>query len=67
MFDPPVCLKENKEYELVSLITGPTSWYGEGGQQTVKSQGVQFTFRDWDGAANGISFERGQFPTLFIG
>ena len=67
MFDPPVCLKENKEYELVSLIMGPTSWYGEGGQQTVKSQGVQFTFRDSDATGNGTSVARGQFPTLFIG
>ena len=27
-FDRPVCLMENKEYELLSRIKGPGSWYG---------------------------------------
>ena len=66
-FDRPVCLVENKEYELVSLIKGPVSWYGEEGQQTVESQGVQFTFRNSDGSSNGTCVTRGQFPTLYIG
>jgi len=65
-FDRPVCLVENKEYQLVSFIKGPRSWYGEGGQQTVESQGVQFTFRNLDGIY-GTCVERGQFPTLFVG
>ena len=66
-FDRPVCLEENKEYELVSLIKGPRSWYGEGGKQTVESQGVKFTFRKSDGINNGTFVTRGQFPILFIG
>jgi len=66
-FDRPVCLKENKEYKLVSLIKGPVSWYGGEGQETVKSEGVQLTFRTSNGDANGTDNTRGQFPALLIG
>jgi len=66
-FDRPVCLVENKEYQLVSLIKGPVSWYGDQGQETVESEGVQVTFRNSDATDNGTSVATGQFPTLFIG
>jgi len=66
-FDRPVCLVESREYELLSLIKGPASWYGDQGQQTVESQGVQFTFRNSDGRRNGTCVARGQFPSLYIG
>ena len=58
---------ENREYELVSLIKGPASWYGDQGQETVESEGVQVTFRNSGAGSNGTSVVRGQFPTLFIG
>ena len=44
LFDHPVILKANKEYEVKSLITGPPSWYGGDGQTSVECRGVQFTF-----------------------
>ena len=66
-FDRPVCLKENKEYKLVSLIKGPVSWYGGDGQESVKCKGVQFTFRTSNGIRNGTCVTAGQFPALFIG
>ena len=66
-FDRPVCLKEGKEYKLVSLIKGPLSWYGGGGQETVESEGVQFTFCTSKGNRNGTSVTGGQFPALIIG
>ena len=66
-FHRPVCLQENKEYELVSLIKGPESWFGEKGQETVDCQGVQFTFRSSGGDKNGTSDTGGQFPALLIG
>ena len=70
-FDRPACLKENKEYKLVSLIKGPISWYGGDGQETVESDGVQFTFRssndDANDDANGTSVTGGQFPALLLG
>ncbi|XP_078348840.1 BTB/POZ domain-containing protein 6-like [Oculina patagonica] len=65
-FGRPVYLEKNKEYKLMSLITGPKSWYGEGGQKTVESQGVRFTFRTSGGTANGTTETRGQFPALFF-
>ena len=67
LFDRPVCLVENKEYELVSLIKGPVSWYGEEGQNTVEYEGVQFFFRTSDDSGNWTSVTDGQFPTFFIG
>ena len=66
-FDCPVCLVENKEYELVSLIKGPMSWHGEAGQNTEKSKGVTFTFRNSRNSSNGTTVSRGQFPALLIG
>ncbi|KAL9956914.1 hypothetical protein ACROYT_G038474 [Oculina patagonica] len=66
-FNRPVCLEKNKEYKLLSLITGPKSWYGEGGQTTVESKGVRFTFRTSRGEANGTTDIRGQFPSFVIG
>jgi len=65
-FDHPVSLVENKKYEILSLIKGPPSLYGEKGQKTVNSQGVQFTFRTASGTNNGTTDETGQFPAFFI-
>jgi len=66
-FDRPACLLENKMYMLVSLINGPSSWYGEEGITHVESQGVRFTFRSSNGINNSTRDERGQFPALWIG
>ena len=67
-FDRPVSLAENKEYELVSLIKGPPSSFGDAGQKTVDSQGVQFTFRspDSETSTNGTRYEKGQFPAFLL-
>ena len=65
-FDRPVCLVENKEYQLVSLIKGPSSWYGEHGKTFVECQGVLFTFRTWRGKNNGTSEGMGQFPAFLF-
>ena len=67
-FDRPVALMENTEYELVSLIKGPSSSFGAKGQKTVDSQGVQLTFRFPDGGtlSNGTTDEKGQFPAFLI-
>jgi len=65
-FDRPVYLVKNKEYELVSLIKGPPSLYGEKGEKTVDSEGVQFTFRTAAGRTNGTTDEKGQFLAFLI-
>ena len=64
-FDHPVCLVENKKYKLESLIKGPTSWYGIGGQKSVECQGVVFTFSASLDQLYCSSETVGQFPVLF--
>ena len=54
LFDRPVRLVENKEYQIESNITGPKSWFGKEEQTSVECQGVVFTFRT----------SQGQFPVL---
>ena len=66
-FVRPVILKERKVYMLMSLKTGPRSWYGEEGQTFIDSQGIQFTFTTSNECNNGTTHARGQFPALFIG
>ena len=65
-FGRPVFLEENKEYELVSLVKGPKSWYGEDGQESVDCRGVLFTFRSSEDSLNGTSVKRGQFPAFLV-
>ena len=64
LFDHPVGLVENKEYELVSLIKGPPSCFGEEGRTAVETSGVQFVFRSLPAASNGTSDTKGQFPAF---
>ena len=64
LFDHPVGLVKNKEYELVSLIKGPSSCYGEGGKTPIEITGVQFFFRSSPISSNGTTDTRGQFPAL---
>ena len=64
-FERPVCLEENKEYKLESLIKGPKSWYGREGQTSVECQGVVFTFRTSRHRMFRTSEKGGQFPVLF--
>ena len=50
----------------MSLIKGSVSWYGGEGQETVESEGVQFTFCTSYSGNNGTSCFLGQFPALLI-
>ncbi|XP_078348836.1 BTB/POZ domain-containing protein 6-like [Oculina patagonica] len=65
-FGRPICLVESKEYQLVSHIKGPSSWYGQEGQASVECQGVRFTFRSTGGNNNGTCEVMGQFPALLF-
>ena len=66
LFDRPVILKANKEYNVKSLIKGPSSWRGENGQTLVECRGVQFTFRHCGGSSNGTNENSGQFPGILF-
>jgi len=65
LFDPPVRLVENKEYELTSLINGPLSWKGTEGQRSVESEGALFTFCTSPRHNYRTGEAVGQFPVLF--
>jgi len=65
LFNRPVCLLQNKEYGIVSLIKGPNSWYGVEGQTSVECQGVVFTFRTAEDQLYKTNEKIGQFPVLF--
>ena len=66
LFDRPVFLKDDKEYELISFTNGGMSWYGTEGQTLVECQGVQFTFRRSLISNNATSDTKGQFPAFLF-
>jgi len=67
LFDQPVYLEQNKRYEIVSLITGPHSWFGKEGKASVECGEVVFSLSDSDAAEPHRTFvSQGQFPALLF-
>jgi len=68
LFERPVCLKRNNCYEIVSLVCGDISWFGQNGKTKVETCGVIFTFSDSEqkGSGNGTNVSLGQFPALLF-
>ena len=66
MFDPPIRLEAHESYRLVSLIKGPSSWYGGEGVTSLKLRGVQVNFMKSMESANHTSKTRGQFPAFIF-
>ena len=66
MFSHPVYLEQDKRYEVVSLIRGPSSWSVETGKPAVEFQGVQFSFSYSNAATNGTGVNSGQFPSFLF-
>ena len=69
LFDDAVPIKQNNCYEVVSLVNGDPSWYGNIGKSTVECFGVTFTFNDSKDKTgnNGTDVNMGQFPALLFG
>ena len=65
-FDPPLCLHESKKYVVRSLISGPISWYGQGGKTSFECGQVQFNFYNSKGDNNGTGESSGQFSTFIF-
>ena len=65
-FDNPVCLKTDRTYEILSIIDGPASWYGESGKESVESQEILFSFSNSDLHTDETSVSKGQFPAFFF-
>jgi len=66
IFDHPVCLEQGKTYEIASVIKGPPSWYIINGKESVKAQGIQFSFSSSVDSVNGTNVNNGQFPALIF-
>ena len=58
-FEPSVALKANTRYRIGASITGPPSWYGQGGVASVESAGVKFSF--WNTGVGRTTVFKGQF------
>ena len=66
MFDHPVHLEQDKRYEVVSRIDGPTSWAVKGIKNPVEVQGVRFFFSYSAASTNGTRVDSGQFPAFLF-
>ena len=66
LFNNPVCLEANKQYNVESLINGLVRWYGTDGRTPVEAEGVQFTFSDPTDISNGTTVRGGQFPAFIF-
>ena len=68
LFDNPVHLKQNVCYELVSLIKGDCSFYGEKGKSIINCHGMYVSFRNSTETddSNGTTADKGQFPALLF-
>ena len=63
-FEPSVALKPNTTYQIAASITGPPSWYGQGGVSSLESSGVKFTF--WNIVPGQTTFTKGQFAEFLV-
>ena len=68
LFDDAVPIKQNIYYEVVSLINGSHSWFGDKGKSTVECFGVTFTFHNTEEETdnNNTTVNSGQFPVLLF-
>ena len=62
--EPSVALEANSRYEMIASITGPPSWYGQGGVSSVESSGVKFLFCII--SSNKTTFSKGQFAEFLF-
>ena len=63
-FEPSVALEANSQYLIRASITGPPSWYGQGGVSSVESSGVTFSFCNI--SPKRTSFSKGQFAEFLF-
>ena len=68
LFDDAVPIKQNICYEVVSLVNGDPSWFGDEGKRTVECFGVTFTFNNTEKKtdSNSTGVNKGQFPALLF-
>ena len=66
-FDNPVCLESNRTYEIISYIQGHESdWCGEGGEKSVDSEEILFSFSNSAASGGETHVSSGQFPSFLF-
>ena len=65
-FPEPVHIAPNVKYTVAVTLQGPRSYWGEGGEQSVTNDGVQFDFYKSSGETNGTDVDHGQIPGLIF-
>ena len=66
-FDNTVCLKTNRTYEIISYVLGPAiPWCGEGGEKSVDSQEILFSFSNSASSSYGTKVTSDQFPSFLF-
>ena len=67
LFDSAIDLKKTTDYQIESLISGPSSWGGSDGLCAVQISGVTFSFSTSVGKrGNGTNYSNGQFPEFLF-
>ena len=66
IFPEPVQLEADVVYTLTGSFSGPQSFYGQGGEKVVVSEGVEFMFCSSELSNNGTSVFHGQFPQIIF-
>ena len=66
IFPQPVRVEADVVYTLTGSFSGPQSFYGQGGEKVVVSEGVEFMFCSSEQSNNGTSVFHGQFPQIIF-
>ena len=67
LFDFAVYVRKTTEYRIEAKISGPDSWFGNGGLRVAEMSGVTFTFSNSAvGGGNGTKYLDGQFPEFLF-
>lgn len=65
-FPKPIYIVPNIRYTVTARMQGPRSYWGEGGEEHVTSDGVKFEFSKTIGETNGTDTDHGQIPGLIF-
>lgn len=61
---PPLKIKKDVCYTLLMVMTGPVSYYGQKGLDTLTTDGMTVTFLPNEQGLNGTNIQQGQFNCL---
>jgi len=65
LFDPPVKLQHDVQYQICATISGTSSWYGSSGLGVVECDSVHFRFTSQT-SPNGTNDSGGQFAEILF-